>query len=508
MKKFSLTTTSIDTQRLREELRDDSCGAYASFEGWVRNHHQDRSVEYLEYEALEELCVSEAETIFNEAREQFDITNVRCVHRIGKLNISDMAVWVGVTASHRDAAFKACRYIIDEIKSRLPIWKKEFYREGDSIWVNCAQNTEQTTAHSKEDEFYSRQTILTDIGLSGQKKLKDARVLVVGAGGLGSSALMALAGAGVGHIGICEYDKLDISNLHRQHLYTVSDVGKPKIDLAASRLQALNPYIKIIKHPERLDAGNVENLINDYEIICDCTDNFVTKFLLNDSCVLNQKPLVQASIYQHEGQIRTFLPEASGCLRCLWPEIPKPGCVGTCTEAGVIGTLPGTFGYLQAHEIIKLILNKKSALTQHTLLMNLDTFETQKLQQTRETRCPLCSDHPKITKIIPDHYHRLSNISINIESIAKTELDTFTFIDLRESFERTFAPVNQLTHVHWPFSKRKNQSFSFEPDKKYLLFCAKGIRSLAATEELHQEGITNTYSLENGVDAIQQYFKS
>ena len=224
---FKLTPVPLEKIKLSKDLRTDESGAFASFEGIVRNHNDGKEVSYLEYEAQETLCNNEAKKIVDEAHSKFSINKVRAYHRVGRLDIGEMAVWVGVSAVHRDDAFKACRYIIDEIKKRLPIWKKEFYTDESSVWVEGESNKETCSAEIiDEKEYFSRQINLPEIGVDGQQKLKEAKILVVGAGGLGCPALMSLAGAGVGTIGICEHDKIETSNLHRQFLYAFDDIGK------------------------------------------------------------------------------------------------------------------------------------------------------------------------------------------------------------------------------------------------------------------------------------------
>jgi adenylyltransferase/sulfurtransferase len=283
MKTFSFSTSALTPDSYRRALEDPAAGGYASFEGWVRNHNEGHAVTRLEYEAFEALAVVEGTRIVDEAIARFGVIDARCVHRVGSLGIGDLAVWVGVSSRHRAEAFAACRFIIDEVKHRVPIWKKEHYVTGDSGWVNCERCAEAAspkealpsttcthehfptlahasrltphashlTPHASPD--YSRQISLRDVGAAGQAKLRSARVLVIGAGGLGVPALNYLAGAGVGTIGIAEADVLDASNLHRQPLYALEDVGKPKSALAAARLQALNPDVHIATH-ERITS--------------------------------------------------------------------------------------------------------------------------------------------------------------------------------------------------------------------------------------------------------------
>ena len=395
---FQLCNIPLEQLNLREGLNSPEAGAFSFFEGWVRNHNEGRRVIALEYEAEPSLCQKEMGKILKEAETKFDVLEVKVFHRIGKLNIGEMAVWVGVTAPHRDASFAACRYVIDELKHRLPIWKKEYYADGESSWVGCNHQS------SNEQNFYSRQMALPEIGPEGQNKLKNAKVLVVGAGGLGCAALTSLACAGIGTIGIVEHDILQESNLHRQFLYSHEEIGRPKTELAAQRLKALNPYITIKTHPEQIKPENVEAILRDYDLILDCTDNFPAKFLLNDAAFLFKKILIQASIYQWEGQIQIFDSSQKGCLRCLWPEIPDNACLGNCRQAGVLGMMPSVFGHAQALEAVKYFLNLSPLFNKETIVFNLLNYEWHKINLQPNPLCHLCGAAAKITKISEENY--------------------------------------------------------------------------------------------------------
>src|SRR6185312_5828829 len=294
MNTFRFSHEPLDPAALAQSLHDPACGGYASFEGWVRNHNEGLAVNRLEYEAFEPLAMKEAERIMAEAVQRFGIEHAACVHRVGDLAIGDLAVWVGASARHRHEAFLACRYIIDEVKHRVPIWKKEHYVTGDSGWVNCercaapsehavaARGGEHQHGHAPQSgehnpphqhhthdhahdhreahgqpapkvvPDYSRQIALKEVGAAGQAKLRAARVLVVGCGGLGVPVMQYLAGAGVGRIGLVDGDRLEASNLHRQTLYALADVGESKAILAAERIRALNPDVDARAHTVRL----------------------------------------------------------------------------------------------------------------------------------------------------------------------------------------------------------------------------------------------------------------
>ncbi len=502
---FKLSSQPLQIQSYLKELRNPAAGAFASFEGWVRNIHEGKAVSSLEYEALPPMCETEAEKILAEAIEKFGVLKAMCLHRTGRVSVGEMAVWVGVTAGHRDEAFKACRYIIDEIKKRLPIWKKEFYTDGSSSWVNCQHGHKELTAQ----DYYSRQEILPEIGKDGQNKLKDAKVLVVGAGGLGSVALISLAQAGVGTIGICEFDRLEASNLHRQPLYSTHDIGKPKIDLAEKFLHSLNPFVVIYKHPTRLAVENYKEIISNYDFILDCSDNFKTKFLLNDIAVIEKKVLIQASIYQFEGQVRVYDPKTnSSCLRCSWQQIPSDNCVGTCTEAGVLGFVPAIVGNLQANEAIKKILSLPSLAGGETLFIDLKTYTLGRMTQNKNPQCPVCGSSLSIKTIENKNYMSVSqtDFSVNIENVSS--LDEYTLVDVRSTDERRADPVENFNTTHHPATELGQWRNSIVPDNKYLFFCIKGIRSAKCVEHLRASGLKNIWSIQGGVAAVQNYLTS
>ncbi|MDO8580601.1 MAG: ThiF family adenylyltransferase [Candidatus Omnitrophota bacterium] len=534
---FKLSSAPLEQTNLREGFSASSAGAFASFEGWVRNHQDGKSIVALEYEAHPPLCELEAKRIFDEARSQFPVIDVRCFHRVGKLQIGEMAVWVGVLAEHRDAAFKACRYIIDELKTRLPIWKKEYYLEGNSEWIGidsrqspAASNWSPATGDplkSQNDSgdlipgrqslprdrrllpldesiYYSRQINLPELGQDGQQKLKEAKVLVVGVGGLGCAALTSLAGAGVGTIGICEFDLLEESNLHRQFLYAHQDIGQPKASLAARRLQELNPYIHIVIHPQKLDAMNAAEIMKPYTIVLDCTDNFPAKFLLNDACFLFKKILVQASIYQNEGQCRIYRPGPAGCLRCLWPSIPEEECIGNCAQAGVLGVVPSVFGHLQAWEALKMIIQMEGQLHQETILGNLQAYRWETIEQIADPDCPLCGPSPSIIVLEKENYNPSSPLTVSFADIAKGRLKKYVLIDVREASERKNDPILGIETRSLPVSRFSIDDIPYFHNETYVLICAKGIRSYALTQQLYDEGLTNFRSLKGGWEEIKR----
>ena len=508
---FRFSSTPLDESTLRAQLSNPACGGYAAFEGWVRDHNEGQRVRRLEYEAFEPLAIKEGERIIAEAVAQFGVEHAACVHRIGALEIGEKAVWVGVTARHRDEAFRACRYIIDEVKHRVPIWKKEHYENGDSGWVNCERCAERA-GHAHEGHAhapapapdYSRQMALKEVGAAGQEKLRRAAVLVVGCGGLGVPVMTYLAAAGIGRIGLVDSDRLEASNLHRQTLYSLADVGKPKVELAAARLQALNPQVEVRAHALRLDAANATEVIEPYALVIDCTDNFSSKFMLNDTCVRLGKPVIFSSVYQYEGQLQVVRPERGGaCLRCVWPEATRDGLVGNCAEAGVLGPVPGTFGSLQALEALKLLLELPGQLTDELLMLDLIGLSITRVRTRRAVDCP---DHARRSAAALGNRSaartEATDIELSFDPLERALADGFQVVDVREPHELArvatpcsaarHLPVAQLLHGHAPMS----------PAGKYLLVCASGKRSLAAAQELRSRGYADVFSLRGGIAAL------
>ncbi len=502
---FSFSEAALDVAALQRALRDETCGGFAAFEGWVRNHNEGHAVTRLEYEAFAELAEKEGARILNEAITRFGVTRAACVHRVGSLAIGDVAVWVGVSAVHRDAAFRACRFIIDEVKHRVPIWKKEHYVNGDSGWVNCERCA--THAHDHNGDIpvgaraptgmlpdYSRQIALREVGPAGQQKLRAASVLVVGAGGLGVPALQYLAGAGVGRLGIVDGDELEPSNLHRQTWYSFADCGREKAALAAERVRALNPDVRAEAHVARLGADNVAALCAGYDLIIDCSDNFSTKFLLNDFSLRAGKPVLFASVYQYEGQLQFVRGDAaSPCLRCVWPEA-RDGLVGNCAEAGVLGPVPGVLGSLQALEALKFLLGLPG-LGDDVLIFDLVTLSTQRLRARREATCTAHADGG--TAAAPTE-----TLEVEFPSLADAQSAGFQIIDVRDARERDAEPV-PVPSIHLPMTRLLTGASSLDLDARYLLVCATGKRSSAAADLLRSQGVRDCRSLRGGLQSVK-----
>jgi adenylyltransferase/sulfurtransferase len=518
MNTFRFSHEPLDPAALALTLRDPACGGYASFDGGVRNHNEGLAVNRLEYEAFEPLALKEAERIMAEAVQRFGIEHAACVHRIGDLGNGDLAVWVGASARHRHEAFLACRYIIDEVKHRVPIWKKEHYQNGDSGWVNCERcaapsehaQHQHTHAHQHEHSHegghshgaqpatkpvpdYSRQMALKEVGAAGQAKLRASRVLVVGCGGLGVPVMQYLAGAGVGRIGLVDGDRLEPSNLHRQTMYALADVGQSKAVLAAERLRALNPDVDARAHALRLTADNAAELVAQHDLVIDCTDNFSTKFLLNDVCVRLRKPVVFSSVYQYEGQLQVVRPERGGaCLRCVWPEATRDGLVGNCAEAGVLGPVPGVFGSLQALEALKTLLDLPGQLGNELLVLDLLTLSISRVNIRRAEACP---DHASARA----QRAPAASLEVELDSLDDAEAQGLAVIDIREARELEEMPTPSGNARHIPMAQLLHGTPTLAPAGKYLLVCASGKRSLAAVEELRSRGFGDVYSLRGGV---------
>jgi len=518
--RFRFSREPLDVTSLRTGLADPACGGYASFEGLVRNHNEGQQVRHLEYEAFESLAEKEGERIIAEAIARYGVEHAACVHRIGDLAIGEMAVWVGVSSRHRGEAFLACRYIIDEVKHRVPIWKKEHYLSGDSGWVNCERCAAPSAHEVHEDAGgrphahdhghanlqepvpdYSRQMALKEVGATGQAKLRAARVLVVGCGGLGVPIISYLSGAGIGRLGLLDSDRLEPSNLHRQTLYALADVGKLKAHLASERVRALNPDVHAQTHVMRLDARNAGEVVAQYDLIIDCTDNFATKFMLNDVCVQLRKPVIFSSVYQYEGQLQVVRPDRDGaCLRCLWPEATRDGIVGNCSEAGVLGPVPGVFGTLQALEALKILLDLPGQLGEELLVMDLLTMSISRVRARRSVDCPEHAISRARAAANPAE-PAPEEAESQFESLAEAIRDGFQIVDIREPAEVKQIPTPAPQARHIPMAQLLH-GHDLEPSGKCLLVCASGRRSLAAALELRSRGWRTVYSLRGGIQGL------
>jgi adenylyltransferase/sulfurtransferase len=494
MSHFSFTQSPIDAAKLSAPLARDAAGGYACFEGRVRDENEGRVVVGLEYEAFEPLAVAEGERIVGEALRRHGAIAARCVHRLGRLAVGDTAVWVGVAAAHRAEAFAACREIIDEVKHRVPIWKKERYAGGDSSWVNCSHGAHGHGARVGFD--YSRQEALPEVGAAGQARLAAARVLVVGAGGLGSAVLPSLAGAGVGELVVVDHDRVEASNLPRQPLFGIADVGRPKAEAAAARIAAYNPEVRVTAVARRFDAALAAELVPGADAVVDCTDNFATKFLVNDAAMRAGIPAVLASVYQYEGQLQVVRADRGGsCLRCQWPEATRDGLVGNCEQAGVLGPVPALLGQLQAAEVLKLLLGLPGQLDDEVLLVNLLEPGLRRLAAPRHRDCAgACVRLPAAAE--PER-----PVGVDLElPLAAAVRAGYRIVDIREPMECAFEPL-PVAGEALPLGRLLEAGLTPDSGRPVLLVCAHGVRSRAAAEFLRARGHADVWSLEGGLAA-------
>jgi adenylyltransferase/sulfurtransferase len=347
---------------------------------------------------------------------------------------------------------------------------------------------------------------LKEVGEEGQARLRNSRVLVIGCGGLGVPVLQYLAGAGVGRIGMVDSDKLEASNLHRQTMYALADVGEYKAILAADRLRALNPETDARAYTFRLTPQNASELVSEYDLVVDCTDNFSTKFLLNDVCVRHRKPVIFSSVYQFEGQLQVVRPDRDGaCLRCVWPEATRDGLVGNCAEAGVLGPVPGIFGTLQSLEALKTLLDLPGQLGNELLVLDLLTMSTARVRIKRAATCP---DHASSRVVRALDTTAIAGaastepLELEFDSLEDAEAQGLNVIDIREARELAETPTPSAKARHIPMAELLHGGKPLATTGKHLLLCASGRRSLAATEELRSRGQNNVYSLRGGVAGL------
>jgi adenylyltransferase/sulfurtransferase len=341
---------------------------------------------------------------------------------------------------------------------------------------------------------YSRQMLLKGVGAAGQAALARSRVLIVGAGGLGSPVLQYLTGAGVGFLGLIDADTLHASNLHRQPIYALDQIGALKASLAQAAMAKLNPEVHVEIHPQRLTADNALELVRDHDLVVDCSDNFRTKFLINDAAVLARRPAVFASVYQYEGQLQVYKPDpAHACLRCLWPDATTDGVVGNCAEAGVMGPVPGAFGALQALLALKILLNLSGQLDGELWLLDFMNFSSTKLKAPRRSACvaPGCA---LIRSLEPE----AGDLEVHLASLGAAAERRFELIDVRTAAEFDARPTPAR---HIPMPELLANPAALAPGHRYLLLCASGKRSLAAARELRKAGLA-VQSLAGGLAAL------
>ena len=354
--------------------------------------------------------------------------------------------------------------------------------------------------HLSADELrrYARHVVLPEVGEAGQERLKGARVLCVGAGGLGSPLLLYLAAAGVGTLGLLDFDTVDESNLQRQILYGTSDVGRLKVEAAAARLSDVNPHVKIVMHAERLIAANAMELLSSYDVIADGTDNFAARYLVNDACVLLGKPNVHASIYRFEGQASVFWAAKGPCYRCLFPDPPPPGLVPSCAEGGVLGILPGMLGTLQAAEVLKLILGAGESLVGRLLVVDALSMSFQMVRLRKNPACAVCGESPSITA--PSDVEEACAVS----EIAPRELrdrlageEPVVLLDVREPWETRLAALPGSQNV--PLDTLLDRLEMLPRDARIVVYCRSGARSAVAVGVLRAAGFVDVKRLSGGL---------
>jgi adenylyltransferase/sulfurtransferase len=367
--------------------------------------------------------------------------------------------------------------------------------------------------NNEEIRRYSRHLILPEVGLAGQKKICSTSVLCIGAGGLGSPIAMYLAAAGIGKLGIVDFDVVDYSNLQRQILHTDADVGRPKSQSAKETINGINPNVEVVIHNTRISSENAFDLIRPYDIVVDGTDNFPTRYLTNDACVLLKKPNVYGSIFRFDGQASVFAPHLGGpCYRCLYPEPPPPGMVPSCAEGGVLGVLPGIVGCIQATEILKLALGKGSSLVGRLLTFDALKMKFHELKLRRDPQCPVCGENPTVKELID--YEMFCGITpepaaangnpdeVTVQQMKQALSDPklgIKVIDVRESDEYEIAHVDGVPL--YPMSTMNDWFTKLDPNQQYYIHCKVGARSMKVLLFLREQGFKYLKNVKGGINA-------
>jgi sulfur-carrier protein adenylyltransferase/sulfurtransferase len=373
---------------------------------------------------------------------------------------------------------------------------------------------EEVTLSKDEILRYSRHLIIPEVGIEGQKKLKAAKVLLVGTGGLGAPLGLYLAAAGIGKIGLVDFDVVDFTNLQRQVIHATKDVGRNKIDSAAEKMLAINPNVQIAKHEVALTSENALEILKDYDYVVDGTDNFPTRYLVNDACVLLGKPNVYGSIFRFEGQSTVFATEGGPCYRCLYPEPPPPGLVPSCAEGGVLGILPGTIGLIQATETVKLILGIGEPLIGRLLLYDALGMRFRELKLRKNPECPICGEHRTITRLID--YHQFCGVpqqpaeapieekKVTEGEIEVTEVkekldrgDQFVLIDVREPHEHQICNIPAAVLI--PLGQVPERLGELDPEADIVIHCKSGMRSARACGILKAAGFKHVRNMKGGI---------
>ena len=368
----------------------------------------------------------------------------------------------------------------------------------------------------EEVRRYARHLVLPEVGVEGQAKLKSARVLAVGAGGLGSPVALYLAAAGVGTLGLIDGDEVDASNLQRQVLYGTRDLGRPKVEAAAERLRETNPNVRVVGIPQRLTAANAMEIVRGYDVVVDGTDNFPTRYLVNDACVLAGRPNVWASVYRFEGQASVFWAEKGPCYRCLHPEPPPEGAVPSCAEGGVLGVLPGLLGTIQAVETIKLLLGVGEPLVGRLLLVDTLSLAFREMKLRKNPDCAVCGASPTITapvdvgeacevpgaRVVSSAAMfggpRVPEISVEDLKARRDRGESFVLVDVREPHEHAISDLPDSVKI--PLATLPHSLSKLSPEDEIVVYCRSGARSGQAVGFLRQRGFSKSFNLAGGIN--------
>lgn len=394
---------------------------------------------------------------------------------------------------------------------------EEAVENGDTLMIvpSIAGGAGAASAFERDEiQRYARHITLPEVGWEGQEKLRSARVLVVGAGGLGSPIGLYLAAAGVGTIGLVDFDDVDLSNLQRQVMFATDDIGRAKVDAAKDRLHGVNPHVRVVTHRVRLTSDNALDILKDYDVVIDGTDNFPTRYLVNDACVLLDKPYVYGSIYRFEGQVAVFGGRKGPCYRCLFREPPPPGLVPSCAEGGVLGVLPGIIGSLQALEALKIVLGTGRTLEGRIALFDALSFRWRELRLARNASCPVCGDEPTITELID--YEAFCGVA-DTTTTETTDMDgeitpaqlkqrietgePLQLIDIREPFEWNIANLGEHGARLISLGDLPDQMDELNREQDIVLYCRTGSRSQQALEYMRAAGFQRVSHLRGGITA-------
>lgn len=504
----------IDTGNFKKQMLHSRVGAIVEFEGRVRDINEGQEVDFLEYDAFVDMCLVEGKKILQEAKAKFDILDARVIHRYGKLDLQDVAVWIGTSSIHREAAYAANQYLIDEIKTRLPIWKKEHYVNGESHWVDCRQcyqksrskkEQKQHSCHQHKtvpqyEQYFANQIKVPLIGNVGQLLLKNAKVLVIGCGGLGHPVVQGLATSGVGHVAICDPDKIELSNLHRQYLFDIDQIGKLKVEVVKQKIEKMNPFINLEAIDKKIELANGLDLLPKFDLVIDATDNFRAQFLLNDLCAFFKIPFLTASVFQEDGYIVGYdfsSDEQKSCLRCNWKNVPFDGLFGSCQSSGILSLLPQVVGSLVSTFAIKFLLKKESIAFNKKVVVNLDPFEIFTIKNGQMENCGFCKVRKNKEqfkeKLIETHI--VNDFEIEVENLSQL-VHTYRFVDLTEGLSLHLK--SNFHQASW-LEGRKIEIQNAPEDRPILIICDSGLKSAQMAGELRQTGLKNIYSLRGGI---------